>query len=44
MKNLLNAIHDAAHALLHIILIPVIVVLKAVIAGAIHLETELSKF
>lgn len=43
MKNLLNAFHDVVHALLHIILIPVVVTLKAMVAGLTHLLTEVEK-
>lgn len=42
-KSLLNAIHDVVHLGLHIVLIPVMASLKAVIAGLTHLEAELSK-
>lgn len=43
LQNLLKAIHDTAQWLLHICLIPVITVLKAIEAGVTHLVTELSK-
>jgi hypothetical protein len=43
MKTLLNAIHDVVHAGLHIALVPVMAVLKAVIAGLTHLQAELEK-
>ena len=43
MKALLNAIHDLLKKLLHIILIPVIAVLKGIDSLCQHLITELTK-
>ncbi len=43
MKTLLNAIHDVVHAGLHIVLIPVVAALKAVVAGLTHLLAEIEK-
>lgn len=42
-KALLTAIHDSAQWVLHVLLIPVISMLKALDAGVQHLITELSK-
>ena len=42
-KNLLNAIHDVVKGLLHAVLVPVVAVLKAVIAGLTHLLIEVEK-
>lgn len=43
IKSLLDAIHDSVRWVLHIVLIPLIAVLKAVDTGVQHLITELSK-
>lgn len=44
VKELLNAIHDTVRFVGHVLLIPVIAILKAVDGGAQHLINELSKF
>jgi len=43
LKNLLIAIHDVGQWLLHVILIPVLIGLKALDTGIQHLINELSK-
>jgi hypothetical protein len=42
-KGFLNSIHAAVKWLFHIILIPVVALLKALEAGIAYLVTELSK-
>lgn len=43
-KTILKYIREFLGKVLHIVLIPVLVVVKALIAGLTHLDTELSKF
>lgn len=43
LKNLLNAMHDAIKWCLHVVLVPFMAVLKAVITGLQHLYDELAK-
>lgn len=42
-KTLLNAIHDTVQWTLHVVLIPVLAVLKAIQSAVSHLIEELSK-
>ncbi len=44
MKTLLNAIHTAVRWLVHVALIPVVALLKALVAGLQYLHDELAKF
>lgn len=43
IKSLLNYIHAALKNAAHVLLIPVVALLKATITGLTHLETELTK-
>jgi hypothetical protein len=43
IKELLNAIHDVFRWLLHIILIPLVALLKGITSVSSHLTTELEK-
>jgi len=42
-KELLTAVHDVAHKLLHVILIPVVAVLEGAVALLTRFLTEISK-
>lgn len=42
-KKLLNAVHDVVHKIVHVLLIPVVAVLKGIVALLSHLLTEVEK-